>query len=63
MYWPPPEAALKAAQEHVLNPVCSKYGNDDGLIELREALVEKVRSRIKMKRLMTVIRKRNLSFV
>lgn len=42
VYWQPPEAALSKVEKIVREPSCSKYGADDGLPELREALLEKV---------------------
>ncbi|KAL2610016.1 hypothetical protein R1flu_028589 [Riccia fluitans] len=42
VYWKPPPNALEAIKEAVEDPVCSKYGADDGLPELRSALVEKL---------------------
>lgn len=42
MYWQPPEEALNKVKEMVWDPMVSKYGADEGLTELREALQEKV---------------------
>ncbi|KAJ4765891.1 Aspartate aminotransferase [Rhynchospora pubera] len=43
VYWQPPEQALNKVKEMVWDPVVSKYGADEGLAELREALREKLR--------------------
>ncbi|KQK02991.1 aromatic aminotransferase ISS1 [Brachypodium distachyon] len=42
VYWQPPEEALNKVKEIVWEPSTSKYGSDDGLPELREALLEKL---------------------
>lgn len=44
VYWQPPESALDKIEKIVREPTVSKYGSDDGLPELREALLEKVTS-------------------
>jgi len=44
VYWQPPESALDKIEKIVREPTVSKYGSDDGLLELREALLEKVTS-------------------
>ncbi|CAI5499295.1 unnamed protein product [Closterium sp. Naga37s-1] len=44
VYWLPPDAVLAAAQAAVHDPVSSGYGVDDGTMELRAALVEKVKT-------------------
>lgn len=43
MYWQPPEQALNKVKELVWEPTISCYGADEGLPELRQALLEKVR--------------------
>ncbi|KAG6483246.1 hypothetical protein ZIOFF_059888 [Zingiber officinale] len=43
VYWPPPEQALEKVKELVWDPSISKYGADEGLPELRQALIEKLR--------------------
>lgn len=43
VYWQP-ESALDKIEKIVREPAVSKYGSDDGLPELREALLEKVTS-------------------
>ena len=43
VYWLPPPEALEAARQDVYDPACSSYGSDDGIVELRAALVEKVK--------------------
>uniref|UniRef100_A0A0E0JEU3 Aminotransferase class I/classII large domain-containing protein n=1 Tax=Oryza punctata TaxID=4537 RepID=A0A0E0JEU3_ORYPU len=48
VYWQPPEAALNKIKEIVWEPSISKYGSDDGLPELREALLEKLRRENKL---------------
>ncbi|XBI16388.1 hypothetical protein VPH35_058650 [Triticum aestivum] len=48
VYWQPPEAALNKVKEIVWEPATSKYGADDGLPELREALLEKLRRENKL---------------
>ena len=42
VYWQPPEEALNKVKEMVWEPSTSRYGADEGLPELRKALVEKV---------------------
>lgn len=42
VYWPPPEKALRTVQECAVDPKFHGYGADDGTVELRAALVEKV---------------------
>lgn len=42
MYWLPPKEALEKVQELVWEPSVSRYGADEGLPELREALLNKV---------------------
>lgn len=42
VYWLPPPEALDAARQDLTDPACSCYGNDDGMVELRAALEEKV---------------------
>ncbi|KAF2948719.1 hypothetical protein DAI22_01g055100 [Oryza sativa Japonica Group] len=48
VYWQPPEAAMNKIKEIVWEPSISKYGSDDGLPELREALLEKLRRENKL---------------
>ncbi|KAK7255307.1 hypothetical protein RIF29_28714 [Crotalaria pallida] len=43
VYWQPPKEALEKVQELVWEPSISRYGADDGIPELREALVKKLR--------------------
>ncbi|KAH7657275.1 Kynurenine aminotransferase glutamine transaminase K protein [Dioscorea alata] len=43
VYWQPPEQALEKVKEIVWDPSTSRYGNDEGLPELRQALTEKLR--------------------
>ncbi|RZS01846.1 hypothetical protein BHM03_00031787 [Ensete ventricosum] len=42
VYWQPPEQALEKIKELVWDPSTSRYGADEGLPELRQALIEKV---------------------
>ncbi|XP_028108361.1 aromatic aminotransferase ISS1-like [Camellia sinensis] len=42
VYWQPPKPALDKVKELVWEPSVSRYGADEGLPELREALVRKV---------------------
>ncbi|KAG6466272.1 hypothetical protein ZIOFF_075943 [Zingiber officinale] len=42
VYWQPPEQALEKVQGLVWEPSISKYGADEGLPELRQALIEKL---------------------
>jgi len=48
VYWQPPESALDKIEKIVREPTVSKYGSDDGLPELREALLEKLRRENKL---------------
>ncbi|XP_051119646.1 aromatic aminotransferase ISS1 [Andrographis paniculata] len=43
VYWQPPKEALEKVRELVWEPSISRYGGDEGLPELREALTEKLR--------------------
>jgi katanin p60 ATPase-containing subunit A1 len=42
VYWQPPKQALDKVKELVYVPSISCYGSDEGIPELREALVKKV---------------------
>ncbi|KAL2493398.1 Pyridoxal phosphate (PLP)-dependent transferases superfamily protein [Abeliophyllum distichum] len=42
VYWQPPKQALEKVQQLVWEPVISRYGADEGLPELREALLKKL---------------------
>ncbi|XP_029118941.2 aromatic aminotransferase ISS1 isoform X4 [Elaeis guineensis] len=42
VYWQPPAQALDKVKEIVWDPSTSRYGADEGLPELREALTEKI---------------------
>jgi len=44
VYWQPPESAMNKIEKIIREPAVSRYGSDDGIPELREALLEKVRS-------------------
>ncbi|XP_062182993.1 aromatic aminotransferase ISS1-like isoform X2 [Phragmites australis] len=48
VYWQPPESALNKVKEFIWEPSVSRYGSDDGLPELREALLEKLRRENKL---------------
>ncbi|XP_028204503.1 aromatic aminotransferase ISS1-like isoform X2 [Glycine soja] len=41
VYWQPPKQALEKVKELVSEPLISRYGNDEGIPELRAALVKK----------------------
>ncbi|KAM0933395.1 putative aminotransferase, class I/classII, pyridoxal phosphate-dependent transferase, major [Dioscorea sansibarensis] len=43
VYWQPPQQALEKVKEIVWDPSTSRYGNDEGLPELRQALTDKLR--------------------
>ncbi|KAG4972597.1 hypothetical protein JHK85_039018 [Glycine max] len=43
VYWQPPKQALEKVKELVSEPLISRYGNDEGIPELRAALVKKLR--------------------
>ncbi|THG05096.1 hypothetical protein TEA_012902 [Camellia sinensis var. sinensis] len=45
VYWQPPKPALDKVKELVWEPSVSRYGADEGLPELREALVRKLSNR------------------
>jgi aspartate/methionine/tyrosine aminotransferase len=48
VYWQPPEEALKKVEKIIREPAVSKYGADDGLPQLREALLEKLHKENKL---------------
>lgn len=48
VYWQPPKQALEKVQELVWEPSISRYGADEGLPELREALQKKLRDENKL---------------
>lgn len=43
VYWQPPKQALNKVKDLVWEPIVSRYGTDDGIPELREALTKKLR--------------------
>ena len=47
VYWQPPEQALDKVKELVWEPSISRYGADEGLPDLRAALVKKVNRTIR----------------
>ncbi|XP_047317384.1 aromatic aminotransferase ISS1 [Impatiens glandulifera] len=44
VYWQPPKQALEKVKELIWEPSISRYGADEGLPELREALITKIRN-------------------
>ncbi|XP_043724771.1 aromatic aminotransferase ISS1-like [Telopea speciosissima] len=48
VYWQPPKQALEKVQQIVWEPSTSRYGADEGLPELREALIKKIRQENKL---------------
>ncbi|XP_020517872.1 uncharacterized protein LOC18425815 isoform X2 [Amborella trichopoda] len=48
VYWLPPERALNKVKEAIWEPSSSRYGADEGLQELREALTEKLQRENKL---------------
>ncbi|XP_078432303.1 pyridoxal phosphate (PLP)-dependent transferases superfamily protein [Wolffia australiana] len=44
VYWQPPETALEKVGRMVWDPIVSRYGADEGLPELRAALLKKISS-------------------
>jgi len=42
VYWQPPKQALDKVKELVMEPSISRYGADEGIPELREALIKKL---------------------
>lgn len=44
VYWQPPKEALDKVKTLVDDPAVSSYGADDGLPDLRDALLEKASS-------------------
>ncbi|KAK6912120.1 Aminotransferase, class I/classII [Dillenia turbinata] len=48
VYWQPPRHAMEKVKELVLDPSVSRYGADEGLPELREALIKKLHKENKL---------------
>ncbi|XP_042491245.1 aromatic aminotransferase ISS1-like [Macadamia integrifolia] len=48
VYWQPPKQALEKVQQIVWEPSTSRYGADEGLPELREALIKKIHQENKL---------------
>ncbi|PON58907.1 L-threonine-O-3-phosphate decarboxylase [Trema orientale] len=48
VYWQPPKEALNKVKELVWEPLISKYGADEGIPELRAALLKKLRQENKL---------------
>lgn len=46
VHWQPPKQALDKVKELVWEPQVSRYGVDDGIPELREALIKKVNRQV-----------------
>ncbi|KAL2927169.1 Aromatic aminotransferase ISS1 [Bienertia sinuspersici] len=44
VYWQPPKQALNKVKELVLEPKISRYGSDEGIPELRDALMHKLQT-------------------
>ncbi|GAB2216361.1 hypothetical protein Droror1_Dr00024133 [Drosera rotundifolia] len=42
VYWQPPQQALEKVEKCIRNPTISRYGADEGIPELREALIQKL---------------------
>ena len=42
MHWQPPKEALEKVIKQVWDPSVSRYGADEGIPQLREALIKKV---------------------
>lgn len=42
VYWQPPKEAINKVKELLWEPSVSKYGADEGIPELRAALIKKV---------------------
>ncbi|KAH6819844.1 Pyridoxal phosphate transferases superfamily protein [Perilla frutescens var. hirtella] len=50
VYWKPPKEALEKVQQLIWEPSVSCYGADEGLPELREALINKLHDENKLKK-------------
>ncbi|CAN0878309.1 Aromatic aminotransferase ISS1 [Linum grandiflorum] len=48
VYWQPPKEAMEKVKELIWEPSVSRYGADEGLPELREALTQKLRRENKL---------------
>ncbi|KDP37172.1 hypothetical protein JCGZ_06228 [Jatropha curcas] len=48
VYWQPPEEAVEKLQQRLWDPLISRYGADEGIPELREALTQKLRNENKL---------------
>lgn len=48
VHWQPPQKALEKVKELVWDPIISSYGPDEGLPELRQALLKKLREENKL---------------
>lgn len=48
VHWQPPRQALDRVKELITDPLISRYGNDEGIPELREALAKKLREENKL---------------
>lgn len=50
VYWQPPKQALDKVKELVWEPSISRYGADEGITELRDALIKKLRVENKLQK-------------
>ncbi|KAJ8755823.1 hypothetical protein K2173_024368 [Erythroxylum novogranatense] len=50
VYWQPPKEALERIKDLIGEPIVSRYGADEGIPELREALLQKLREENKLVR-------------
>ncbi|CAI0422574.1 unnamed protein product [Linum tenue] len=48
VYWQPPKQAMEKVKELIWEPSISRYGADEGIPELREALLQKLQSENKL---------------
>lgn len=55
VYWKPPKQALNKVAELVWEPSISRYGADEGVPELREALIQKVYTFLSLFCLLTLL--------
>ncbi|CAL1377873.1 unnamed protein product [Linum trigynum] len=50
VYWQPPKQAMEKVKELIWEPSISRYGADEGIPELREALLQKLQSENKLRK-------------
>ena len=60
VFWAPPAEAITEAAAHALEPPYSQYGSDEGMLELRTALEQKVRNVNKLERVRSPCQSRPL---